>query len=119
MYRREEDGNVYLGAESKGKISESLELPANTEIGSEWKYSDGVESARKITAKPKVTLSNGEVLSDCIEVTRQVLKNELHKPAIDKNVYCKDLGKVRSLFFQPSPIGDYKTETLLKSSKGN
>ena len=115
MYRREENGNIYLGSEAKGKITESLELPANTEIGSEWKYSDGVDSVRKITSKTQITLPSGVTLTDCIEVSRKVLSNDSHKSAIDKNTYCRDVGKVHSIFFQPSPVGDYRTETNLKT----
>ncbi len=117
LWRREENGNIYMASDIRGVFSESLELPSNLEVGSEWNYNDGVESMRKVTAKTDLQLPNGEKLSDCIEVTRLVLKNDALKNIKDKTIYCKGRGNVSTSFVQPSPVGDYITETIQSSFK--
>lgn len=112
LWRREENGNIYLSNEQDGKINETLELPADVSKGAEWNYNDGVESKRKVSDIVSVKLAKGQVLENCIEVTRIVLKNESLKAVTDKSYYCKDKGNVKTIFIQPSPVGDYKTETL-------
>ncbi len=110
-WRREENGNVYLGIDTPGKWKETLELPADVSVGSEWDYNDGVQSKRKITRLLDLTLTTGETVKDCLEVTRSIVKNEKLKTVVNINYYCRDKGDAGSTFRQPSPLGEYITET--------
>ncbi len=116
LWRREEDGNLYLGSFLKGKFNETLELPGDVTVGKEWDYNDGEISKRKVTAILSITLPDGAKLDDCIEVTRSIL-NEKLKNIVNKTYYCRDTGDAGSLFAQPSPFGEYKTEVSLLSYK--
>ncbi|MEE4135133.1 MAG: hypothetical protein V2I32_03580 [Desulforhopalus sp.] len=115
LWRREEKGNVYLGAMLNGQWSETLELPGDTEIGREWDYFDGAPSKRRINGKVDLTMENGTVLVDCLEVNRVVIGNELLKDAVNITYYCRDIGDAGTLFSQPTPIGAYTTQTKLQS----
>jgi len=115
LWRREEGGNLYVASMLNDKWNETLELPANVSVGQEWDYFDGVQSKRKVTSTLSVTMPDGKVLSDCIEVSRTVLSNESLKSVINSSIYCKDIGEVGSMFVQPSPLGDYTTETKIES----
>lgn len=115
LWRREEKGNVYLGAMLNGQWSETLELPGETEIGREWDYFDGAPSKRRISGKVDLTMEDGTVLSDCLEVSRVVIGNDLLKDAVNITYYCRDIGDAGTLFRQPTPIGAYTTETRLQS----
>ncbi|HSL38903.1 MAG TPA: hypothetical protein VK857_00925 [Desulforhopalus sp.] len=117
LWRREEKGNVYLGAMLNGQWSETLELPGDTEIGREWDYFDGAPSKRRINGKVDLTMENGTVLKDCLEVSRVVIGNDLLKDAVNITYYCRDIGDAGTLFRQPTPIGTYTTETRLQSYK--
>jgi hypothetical protein len=111
-YRREDDGNVYLAYYLRGKWIETLELPREVAVGREWDYDDGEKSRRRITGLLDLEFA-GRKYHGCIEVTRTVLKNERLKSALNRNYYCPGVGEVRSVFSQPSPLGDYVTETSL------
>lgn len=115
IWRREEDGNVYVASMLNDKWNETLELPKDVSIGAEWDYFDGEKSRRKVTRKLELKLAGGEVLTDCLEVTRSVLGNEKLKSAININYYCRDKGDSGFLFRQASPLGEYITETKAKS----
>jgi len=119
LWRREEAGGIFMGSEIRGNFKETLELPAEPVVGVEWDYDDGVKSRRKVTAATSITLPTGETLNDCIEVTRTVSGNNSLKNVTDKNIYCRNRGNVRSLFVQPTPVGDYRTETLQESMTAN
>ena len=114
-WRREENGNVYMASMLRGKWNETLELPEDVGIGKEWEYFDGERSMRKITKIFDLKLDDGRVIPDCFEVTRFIVANERLKSVINKSYYCRDIGDSGSVFQQPSPIGDYVTETKLKS----
>jgi len=112
VWRREENGVVYLASPLQAVFNETVELPADVAVGSEWDYFDGEKSKRKVTAHLELQFE-GKKFPDCIEVTRSILNNEKLKQAINKNYYCRDVGEVGSLFKQPSPVGEYITETKL------
>lgn len=114
-WRREENGNVYFGSMLHGRWNETLELPADVSVGREWDYYDGEKSKRKVTRKLEIKLPGGEVLPDCIEIARTILKNERLANVVNKNYYCRDKGDAGSVFLQPSPVGDYTTETKARS----
>lgn len=114
-WRREEDGNVYLAWMQNGKWIETLELPKDVSLGRVWEYFDGEKSRRTISRIFDLKLASGEVIADCIEVKRTILSNKQLKSAIDRSTYCRDLGVAGSFFQQPTPVGTYTTETLLKS----
>lgn len=116
LWRREENGMVYAASELHGKFTETVELPKDLAVGQEWDYNDGVESRRKITQKLNLDLA-GKTLTDCIEVTRVVLKNESLKNVVNKDYYCPGVGHVKYFFRQPTPVGDYITETSLVEQK--
>ena len=117
ILRREESGAVILAVEVNGKIKETVELPREVAVGTEWNYDDGVASIRKVTDITSFRSPTGETLSDCIEVTRSISGNEALKTVRDRNLYCRDEGNVHSLFVQPSPVGDYQTETTRRGAK--
>jgi hypothetical protein len=114
-WRREENGNVYMASMLRGKWNETLELPKNVGLGKEWEYFDGEKSKRKITKIFDLKLDDGRVIPDCLEVTRLIVANERLENVINKFYYCRDIGDSGSIFQQPSPVGDYVTETKLKS----
>lgn len=115
IWRREENGNVYMASMLHGKWNETLELPRDAVPGKEWQYFDGEKSKRKITRTFDLKLDDGRVIRDCLEVRRTILAKERLKNVININYYCRDIGDSGSVFQQPSPIGDYVTETRLKS----
>jgi hypothetical protein len=86
-------------------------------VGSEWEYYDGEKSKRKVTAKLEMELGDGRKVSDCIEVTRTVLDNKKLSNITNKDYYCPEIGHVKYLFSQPSPFGDYITQTSLLNFK--
>ena len=114
-WRREQNGNVYMASMLHGKWNETLELPKDVGLGKEWEYFDGEKSKRKITKIFDLKLDDGKVIADCLEVTRSIVANERLENVINKSYYCRDIGDSGSVFQQPSPIGDYVTETKLKS----
>jgi hypothetical protein len=114
-WRREEHGNVYLGMMRRGAWAETLELPADVSVGREWDYDDGEKSRREVTRKLEIELPNGRSFADCIEVARTITHNKNLASVVNRNYYCRDLGDAGSVFLQPSPIGDYKTETRAHS----
>jgi hypothetical protein len=115
VWRREENGNIYLSSMLHGQWIETLELPKDVEIGREWAYYDGEKSKRKVSKRFDLKLDDGNVIADCLEITRTIVTNEQLKNVVNKSYYCRDIGDAGSLFLQPSPIGDYTTETRLKS----
>lgn len=120
VWRREENGAVYSGQEVDGKYQETIELAADVTAGSHWDYNDGVPSIRSVRSLPDVTIASGEKMSDCIEVSRAVKQPPEHTQpgdVTDVVVYCRDIGNVRSVFTQPSPVGLYRTQTLLIKDK--
>lgn len=115
-WRREENGAIYSGQEIDGKYHESLELPADVSVDAHWTYNDGVKSVRTVARHGDIRLADGEIRKDCIEITRaipQTAGNEKFKGVSDLVVYCRDTGVARTLFTQPSPVGLYRTETIL------
>ncbi len=114
-WRREEAGDVYLRVIRRGIWTETLELPADVSVGREWDYDDGEKSKRKVNRKVEIELPNGESLADCIEVTRTITHNKNLRNVINKNYYCKDMNDAGSVFLQPTPVGEYKTETRPRS----
>jgi hypothetical protein len=64
-----------------------------------------------VTRRRGIKLPGGEILTDCIEVTRTITKNQNLANVVNRNYYCRDRGDAGSIFLQPSPIGDYRTET--------
>lgn len=114
-WRREENGNVYMASMLRGKLNETLELPENVGLGKEWEYFDGEKSKRKITKIFDLKLDDGRVIPHCLEVTRFIVGNERLENVINKSFYCRGIGDSGSVFLQPSPVGDYVTETKLKS----
>jgi hypothetical protein len=115
LWRREENGDVYLGMMRKKRWVETLELPADVSVGLEWDYDDGEKSRRKVTRKLEIKLPSGESLADCVEVTREITHNKKLAGVINKSYYCRDKGDAGSVFLQPSPAGDYLTETKARS----
>ena len=113
LWRREQDGDVHVGSLQNGKWKETLELARDLSVGAEWEYDDGERSRRKVTRKLDLKIGDRE-LADCVEITRQVAKKSLSK-AINRNYYCRGVGEVKSYFEMPSPIGNYVTETSLRS----
>ncbi len=119
LWRRDDGGKLLLGSMIKGQLNETVELPEDTSVGQEWDYFDGEQSKRKITGQLSITLPNGLKLPDCLEVSRTILKRENLKDVVNKSYYCRDVGTAGSLFTQPSPIGEYRTEsTLVAYSRG-
>lgn len=118
-WRREENGNVYMASMLHGKWNETLELPEDVKLGKEWEYFDGEKSKRKITKIFDLKLDDGRVMPNCLEVTRLIVANERLKNVVNKSFYCRDIGDSGSIFQQPSPFGDYTTETKLKSYQSN
>jgi hypothetical protein len=112
LWRREEDGNVYVGAMRAGKWHETLELARDLSVGAEWDYDDGERSRRKVTKKLDLEIGDNR-LGDCVEITRSVAKKGL-QAVINRSYYCRDVGEVKSYFEMPSPVGDYVTETSLR-----
>jgi hypothetical protein len=114
-WRREEDGNIYLGLMRRGTWAETVELPADVSIGREWEHDDGEKSTRLVTRMLEIELPSGEILPDCIEVLRTFTHNENLASLVDKNYYCKGVGDGGSIFVQPSPVGEYQTKTRVRS----
>ena len=115
FWRREENGKVYTGSVRNGKFSETLELPSDVSVGAEWDYDDGERSRRKVTKRLDLDVG-GRKLVDCVEVTRSIAKKE-RSSVVNRNYYCRDTGEVKSYFMMPSPLGDYVTETSLRSDE--
>ncbi|WKZ57304.1 MAG: hypothetical protein QY326_01180 [Bdellovibrionota bacterium] len=116
LWRREDNGVVYIASMIRGVINETIELPKDVPVGTQWDYNDGEPSKREVTATLTLELA-GLKYPDCIEVTRTVLNNKALQSVTNKSYYCKEVGEVRSLFKQPSPIGDYITETSMREYK--
>lgn len=114
-WHREENGDVYLGWMQDGKWHETLELPKDVSPGREWQYNDGEKSMRKVSKRFDLKLADGKVIADCLEVTRTHLANQQLNKVVNISYYCRDIGDAGSLFRQPTPFGDYTTETRLKS----
>ncbi|HMO16745.1 MAG TPA: hypothetical protein PKA63_02720 [Oligoflexia bacterium] len=112
LWRREDETGLYLLQKRDKKYVESLELPDDVSLGKRWSYNDGVESERSVTAILDIALPSGDTYKDCIEVTRQILKVDSLKNFSDKSYYCKDIGSVRTIYLQPTPVGTYITETF-------
>lgn len=110
-WRREENGDVWMGSEAGGRWSETLELPADVSVGREWDYDDGEPSRRKVVRKLDVVVA-GRTVSGCIEVARAPLRDD-RKNVTQTNVYCPDLGEVKFRLEATSPMGTYVTETSL------
>jgi len=115
VWHREESGNLYLGWAQNGKWHETLELPKDVSLGREWRYFDGEQTKRKISKIFDLKLADGKVLADCLEVSRTVLANQQLNTVVNISYYCRDIGNAGSLFRQPTPVGDYTTETRLQS----
>jgi len=98
----------------RGTWAETVELPADVSVGREWEYDDGEKSRRKVTRTLEIELPSGEVLPDCIEVLRTFTHNENLARVINKSYYCKVVGDAGSIFLQPTPVGEYQTETRLR-----
>jgi hypothetical protein len=113
-WRREENGNIYLGWMLNGKWNEALELPKDVSVGSEWKYNDGEKSTRKVTRIFNLNITGGKVFSDCLEITHSIAGNQ-PSDLIDISYYCRDIGDAGSVVRQPTPVGEYTTETSLEN----
>lgn len=114
LWRREDNGILYIASIINNKLSETIELPANVTLNSEWDYFDGEKSKRKVTQILDLEF-NGQTYKDCLEVTRVVLNSDRFKSVTNKNYYCPKIGDVKSIFSMPSPVGDYVTSTSLAS----
>lgn len=112
-WKREEAGVLYAASIINGKISETVELPADLSLGTEWDYFDGEKSKRKVTSVLALEFE-GKKFPDCIEVTRVITKKTLSN-VTNISYYCLNVGEVKSIFKQPTPVGDYITETFYAS----
>jgi hypothetical protein len=112
-WRRDDNGDIYLAWIANGKWNEALELPKDVPLGREWDYNDGQNSKRKITKIFDLTLLNGKVLPDCLEITNISATKEKLK-FNQKSFYCRDVGDAGSEYRQQTPVGEYITETNLK-----
>jgi hypothetical protein len=113
VWKREENGNIYLAWMLHGKWNETLELSEDVSLGHEWEFFDGVQSKKKVTRIFDLKLADGEILTDCIEISHIIPANQKLN-MVDKSYYCRDIGDAGSLFRQPTPDGDFTTETILK-----
>lgn len=112
-WKREESGVLFAASIINGKLNETIELPADTSLGTEWDYFDGEKSKRKVTSILSLDF-DGKKFHDCIEVTRVITKKTLSN-VTNISYYCPNIGEVKSIFKQPTPIGDYITETSYTS----
>lgn len=113
VWKREENGNIYLGWMLHGKWNETLELPEDVSLGREWEFYDGVKSKKKVTKIFGLKLADGEIIADCLEITHIIPANQKLN-VVDKSYYCRDIGDAGSLYRQPTSDGDFTTETSLK-----